>query len=123
MERNEIDEPMEVLTARAEALVDEMTDFMVDLRALREKHRLHQGIVAERMGVSQSAVSQFESYDSNPTLSTIRRYAMAIGARLELRVIDDYEETPSGQRSVQPLPMEMGTASHLSWGRGHLAAR
>jgi transcriptional regulator with XRE-family HTH domain len=41
------------------------------------------------MGVSQPTVAGFERYDANPTLSTLRRYALAIGARLETRVIDD----------------------------------
>ncbi len=62
-----------------------------DLVAMRVQHKLKQGVVAERMGVSQSAVSQFERYDSNPKLSTVRRYALAVGARIEYRLTDDYQ--------------------------------
>ncbi len=49
--------------------------------ALRKKHHLTQADVAERMGVSQPTVAEFERYDANPTLSAIRRYALAVGAR------------------------------------------
>ncbi|GAA1490492.1 hypothetical protein GCM10009626_32380 [Brachybacterium sacelli] len=41
------------------------------------------------MGVSQPTVAAFEHYDSNPTLATIQRYAMAVDAVLHTRVIDD----------------------------------
>lgn len=66
---------------------------------LRKRHGLSQDTVAERMGVTQSAVSQFERYDANPTLSTIRRYAMAVGARLRTEVIDDVEDQAGSRKT------------------------
>ncbi len=86
-------EPFEVVQARADALVEALEDLKFDLVELREK-RMTQKDVAERMGMSQSAVSQFERYDSNPTLTTLRRYALAVGARLRIEVVDDVEEQP-----------------------------
>ena len=62
---------------------------MRNLVQMRHKHNLKQSVVAERMGVTQLSVSQFERYDANPTLDTVRRYAMAVGARVSTRVIDD----------------------------------
>lgn len=47
-----------------------------------------QGEIADRMGVSQSAVSQFEAGDRDPQLSTIRRYALALGVMVEHRVVE-----------------------------------
>ena len=41
------------------------------------------------MGISQPSVAAFERYDSNPTLATIRRYALAVEARLQTKVVDD----------------------------------
>jgi len=41
------------------------------------------------MGVSQPTVAGFERYDANPRLSTVRRYTLAVGARLCTTVIDD----------------------------------
>ena len=37
------------------------------------------------------AVAAFESHESNPTLSTVRRYALAVGARISHEVDDDLE--------------------------------
>jgi transcriptional regulator with XRE-family HTH domain len=42
--------------------------------------------MARRMGVSQPAVAQFELSSSNPTLSTIVRYANKLGVELQLSV-------------------------------------
>jgi transcriptional regulator with XRE-family HTH domain len=54
------------------------------LLGLRRRHRLSQTAVAERMGVRQPTVSGFETEDSDPRLSTLQRYARAVGARLRL---------------------------------------
>ncbi|MBP2384429.1 helix-turn-helix domain-containing protein [Brachybacterium sacelli] len=77
------------LEQRAERLVEDRDELMKSLIALRREHDLTQKDVAERMGVSQPTVAAFEHYDSNPTLATIQRYAMAVDAVLHTRVIDD----------------------------------
>lgn len=90
-------ESLEVIDARAEALVDALDDLKRDLVALRERHGLTQPDVAERLGMTQSAVSQFERYDSNPTLRSLRHYALAVGARLNIEVIDDWDPGATGR--------------------------
>lgn len=77
------------LEVRAERLVENRDRLMESLISLRHEHKLTQKDVAERMGVSQPTVAAFEHYDSNPTLSTIQRYAMAVEAVLSTAVIDD----------------------------------
>lgn len=54
------------------------------LFALRRSHRprLTQAQVAERMRISQATVSAFEARRAVPRLSTLQRYARAIGVRL-----------------------------------------
>lgn len=42
--------------------------------------------VAARMGSDASAVHKFESGERDPHLSTIRRYARAVGVRIETKV-------------------------------------
>jgi len=74
---------------RADALVESHQKLLRDLVGMRGKHRLSQADVAYRMGVSQPTVAAFERYDSNPTLATIRRYALAVEATLDERVVDD----------------------------------
>ena len=48
-----------------------------------------QTTVAARMGTSQSAVARLESAELDAKLSTIERYAVAIGQRVEFRVAED----------------------------------
>ena len=74
---------------RAEALAEAHQKLMRDLVHMRRFHHLTQAEVAARMGVSQPVVSDFERYDSNPTLATLRRYALAVGAKLGEYVHDD----------------------------------
>lgn len=85
----EVNLDLEALGARADSLIEDHENMMRELVSLRSAHGLTQECVAERMGVSQPMVSQIERYDANPTLDTVRRYAMAVGARLETRVLDD----------------------------------
>ncbi|MDR1188372.1 MAG: helix-turn-helix domain-containing protein [Bifidobacteriaceae bacterium] len=79
----------EALDRRADDLVRNHENLLDALVAMRKRHGLTQAEVAERMGVTQPSVAQFERYDSNPTLSTIRRYAMAVGAVVKSQVVDD----------------------------------
>lgn len=82
-------EDLEVISRRADSLIEDHAALLTRLIALRKEHGLSQAEVARRMGVSQPTVAGFERYDANPTLSTLRRYALAVGARLETHVVDD----------------------------------
>lgn len=82
-------EDRETIVARARSLQRAQRGMMEGLVDLRQEHGLTQAEVASRMGVSQSAVAQFERYDSNPTLATIQKYALAVEAKLGLRVESD----------------------------------
>jgi len=63
----------------------------------REKVGLSQTAVAARMGTSQSAVARLESAEVDAKLSTIERYAAAIGQRVEFKLVDD---APRGRKSA-----------------------
>lgn len=102
----EFEEPFERVEARSDSLVESHRKMLGDLVGMRKVHALSQETVADRMGVTQAAVSQFERYDSNPKLSTVRRYALAVGARIEHKVIDDYE-VPSVATTIGP-PVSFG---------------
>ena len=58
-----------------------------ELVEARRKANLNQTEVARRMNVPQSAVVRLESGTHSPTLSTLSRYAAAIGVKLEVRRI------------------------------------
>ncbi|MGS2805350.1 helix-turn-helix domain-containing protein [Nocardia sp. MW-W600-9] len=59
-------------------VADEQLNLVLGLRAIRQRRGMSLADVADRMGVDQSAVSRFESGGTNPTMSTIRRYAKAV---------------------------------------------
>lgn len=80
---------LDTLTNRAVALIENHSRLLSKLVYLREKQGLSQAEVAQRMGVGVRTVARFERYDANPTLSTLRLYALCIGARIESQVIDD----------------------------------
>lgn len=63
---------------RANALAKADFDFMRELVRLRKENGLSQQDVATRLGISQASIADFERYDNDPKLSTIRRYAHAI---------------------------------------------
>ncbi|CAN5332853.1 hypothetical protein BH10PLA2_BH10PLA2_01690 [soil metagenome] len=76
------DPQLAAIEARADALIQSDNELLRSLIALRDHHRLSQSDVARRMGVTQPTVAAFERYDANPTLATIRRYALAVDAKV-----------------------------------------
>ena len=53
------------------------------IRAWREHLGLTQTQVAEKMAISQAALTQLEAADARPRKSTLRRVAQALGIQLE----------------------------------------
>ena len=53
----------------------------------RNRAGLSQAEVARRMGTTQSSVARLESGQRLPAMSSIRKYASAIGHRMELRLV------------------------------------
>ncbi len=84
---------MELTASQLEELADTLVEsddqLLEHLVKLRKDHGLTQSDVAERMGVSQPTVAAFERYDANPTLSTLRRYALAVGGSVH-HVVEDF---------------------------------
>jgi ribosome-binding protein aMBF1 (putative translation factor) len=61
---------------------DERRRLVADLAAQRRAAGLSQTEVAARMGTSQSAVARLETGDADVRVSTMERYAAAIGSQL-----------------------------------------
>lgn len=49
-----------------------------ELRTERKNAKISQSELADRVGISQPALSQIESGNNDPTLSTVRRIALEI---------------------------------------------
>ena len=67
-------------------LADQRREVVADLVQVRHKLGLSQTEVAARMGTSQSAVARLESGDGDVRLSSLQRYADALGRDLRVRV-------------------------------------
>ena len=114
----------ESLERRADLLVDARDRLLEGLVRLRKEHKLSQQTVAERMGVSQPTVAAFERYDAKPTVSSIIRYAMAVNALLDIKVVDDcgegvpatWQMTGAAQATVRvPTPSRKTQAVADDW--------
>ena len=57
-----------------------------ELAARRAKLGLSQTLVAARMGTSQSAVARLEAGEIDAKLSTVERFAAALGHKIEWRL-------------------------------------
>ncbi len=73
-----------------DALEDEYLLFD-ELLSARKQAGLTQAAVAERMGTKPPAVARLEaaggSKRHSPSIATLRRYAQAVGCRLEVRLV------------------------------------
>src|SRR4030043_1537263 len=61
-----------------------------EMLAARSKFGLTQEAVAELMGTTKSAVSRLEAAGKHaPSLTTLKRYARAVGCHLEIKLVPD----------------------------------
>lgn len=67
---------------------------VAELVSARRREGLSQTAVAARMGTSQSVVARIESAGSDVRLSTLERYATAVGRRIEWRLRADEQASP-----------------------------
>jgi hypothetical protein len=85
MTEDERDRPLPVfpgfreIARRRRGVIDELV-------AARQQQGLSQTVVAARMGTSQSVVARLESGAIDVRLSTLERYAAAVGRGLDLRL-------------------------------------
>jgi ribosome-binding protein aMBF1 (putative translation factor) len=63
-------------------------ELLRELAARRESTGLSQTAVAARMSTSQSAVARIESGQADVKLSTLERYAEAVGKRVQWELVD-----------------------------------
>ena len=88
-------EKEEVLAAAREskaaydAIAPELREVLKLLKAERQTQGLSLAEIESRSGLAKSKLSHLEDDpESNPTLSTLRRYATALGKKLSVRLTD-----------------------------------
>ena len=74
-----------------------------DLVTVRERGGMTQADVARAMGTDQASVSRFESGHSDAHLSTVRRYAKAVGAHIRHEVVPAARVCPTTDGTHPPL--------------------
>jgi transcriptional regulator with XRE-family HTH domain len=72
-----------------EAFAEDQDEVLAALVQRRRRLGLSQTAVAARMGTSQSAVARLEAGGSDPRLSTLARYAAALGTTVSYGVRGD----------------------------------
>ncbi|MGC1454542.1 MAG: helix-turn-helix transcriptional regulator [Nitrospirota bacterium] len=73
-----------------------------EMLSARSKFGLTQEAVAELMGTSKSAVSRLEAAGKHaPSLTTLKKYARAVGCRLEIKFVPTTRITKRSTRSAK----------------------
>ncbi len=73
-----------------------------EMLAARSKFGLTQEAVAELMGTTKSAVSRLEAVGKHaPSFTTLKKYAKAVGCRLEIKLVPNAISTKRSARSVK----------------------
>lgn len=121
--------PLTLVRARAKVLARQDRHMRSELMRIRRQNDMTQKDVAAALGITPQAVQKLERYDADPKLSTLRRYANAVGAIVEHRVSADIGQSVvmadaspwesasavnSAQRSWQtsPKPARPSVTSH-----------
>jgi predicted transcriptional regulator len=85
--------PRRTLFPGLQDLADRRRQLIGELVRARRESALSQTEIAARMGTSQSAVARLESGDLDARLSTLERYAAALGRTVDWQVRPS-EESP-----------------------------
>jgi len=73
-----------------------------EILAARSRAGLTQEAVAERMGTTKSAVSRLEAGGKHaPSLTTLKKYAQAVGCHLEIKLVPDTCRTKRSTRTAK----------------------
>jgi len=73
-----------------------------EMLGARSRFGLTQEKVAELMGTTKSAVSRLEAVNKHaPSLTTLKKYAQAVGCRLEIKLVPDSRLTKRSTRTAK----------------------
>ena len=66
----------------------EAFEFSLMLRQAREKAGITQAMIAKKLRTKKSAISRIENHAEDIRLSTLEKYARALGKRLKVQLAD-----------------------------------
>ncbi|MFC7430966.1 MULTISPECIES: helix-turn-helix domain-containing protein [unclassified Agrococcus] len=102
----------DAVQARSMMLAREHRELRQSLVQMRRDAGLTQKQLADRMGITQQAVQKFERYDADPRLSTLRRYANAVGALIFHEIEEDRGQSID---LCAASPWEQTSAVRVTW--------
>lgn len=77
-----------------------------EMLAARSRSGLTQEAVTERMGTTNSAVSRLEAAGKHaPFLTTLKKYARAVGCHLEIKLVSDPGRPKCSSRASKKQPV------------------
>ena len=81
--------------------LEEEFAFLDEFLKARAAAGMSQAEIADRMGTTQSAVARLESGRGkhSPSLATLRKYARALGYRVDLRLVKEKENSEARGRT------------------------
>jgi transcriptional regulator with XRE-family HTH domain len=81
--------------------LEEEFAFLDEFLKARAAAGMSQAEIADRMGTTQSAVARLESGRGkhSPSLATLRKYARALGYRVDLRLVKEKENAEARGRT------------------------
>lgn len=104
-----VDDPIQRL---ARDLLKEDDDLLTELVRLR-RETMTQQEVADQLQISRPAVAAFERYDSDPRLSAVRRYALAVGAHVRHTVTKPQARQEIAFEMVEQTRINADDRSHV----------
>ncbi len=73
-----------------------------EMLTARSKFGLTQEAVADLMGTTKSAVSRLEAVGKHaPSMTTLKKYARAVGCRLEIKLVPNTRRTKRSTRAAK----------------------
>lgn len=75
-----------------------------EMLTARSRSGLTQEAVAELMGTTKSAVSRLEASGKHaPSITTLKKYAQAVGCHLEIKLVPDSRQTNCSTQTTRKL--------------------
>lgn len=107
LEKDEILERGRRLKREHEAALAELRDAFQVLKQARTDQGLSLADVRGRTGIGRGALCRLENeLEPNPTVSTLMRYAHALGKRIVIKLVDLDEPLP-GENDAQEAPQRV----------------
>lgn len=86
--RAEVESKKDEHIAEAREMLERQRSVLACLKAAREDAGFSLTFLADRIGMDAANLSKLESAKGNPTISTLNKYAQALGKRLVLSLED-----------------------------------